>query len=51
MKRFLNVAIVVGLLILFASLIWCIWDLANHELVKKIIATILIVFAWEVYHE
>lgn len=49
MKLFLNVAIVVSLLILFASLIWYIWDPANHELVKKIIATLLVVFVGEMF--
>ena len=49
MKQFLNVAIVVSLLILFASLIWYIWDPANHELVKKIVATLLVVFVSEAF--
>lgn len=49
MKTFLNVAIVVSLLILFASLIWYIWDPANHELAKKIIATLLVVFVGEAF--
>lgn len=44
MKRFLNIVIVVSLLILLASLIWCIWDPANQELAKKISKTFLIVF-------
>lgn len=47
MKRFLNAAIVVSLLILFVSLIWYIWDPANQELAKKIIATLLVVFVSE----
>lgn len=49
MKLFLNVAIVVSLLILFASLIWYIWDPANHELAKKIITTLLVVFVGEMF--
>ena len=49
MKRFLNVAIVVSLLTLFASLIWYIWDLANQELAKKIVATLLVVFVGEMF--
>lgn len=49
MKRFLNVAIVVSLLIMFASLIWYIWDPVNRELAKKIIATLLVVFVGEVF--
>lgn len=49
LKRFLNVAIVVSLLILFASLIWYIWDPANHELAKKIITTLLVVFVGEMF--
>lgn len=49
MKRFLNAAIVVSLLILFASLIWYIWDPANQELAKKIIATLLVVFVGEMF--
>ena len=53
MKKFLNVAlniaIVVSLLTLFASLIWYIWDLANQELAKKIVATLLVVFVGEMF--
>ena len=49
MKRFLNIAIVVSLLTLFASLIWYIWDPANQELAKKIIATLLVVFVGEMF--
>lgn len=49
MKLFLNIAIVVSLLILFASLIWYIWDPANQELAKKIIATLLVVFVGEMF--
>lgn len=49
MKRFLNAAIVVSLLILFASLIWYIWDPVNQELAKKIIATLLVVFVGEAF--
>lgn len=49
LKLFLNVAIVVSLLILFASLIWYIWDPANHELAKKIITTLLVVFVGEMF--
>lgn len=49
MKRFLNIAIVVSLLILFASLICYIWDPANQELAKKIIATLLVVFVGEMF--
>lgn len=49
MKLFLNAAIVVSLLILFASLIWYIWDPANRELAKKIIATLLVVFVGEMF--
>ena len=49
MKRFLNIAIVVSLLTLFASLIWYIWDPANQEFAKKIIATLLVVFAGEMF--
>lgn len=49
MKTFLNVAIVVSLLILFASLIWYIWDPVNQELAKKIVATLLVVFVGEMF--
>lgn len=49
MKLFLNIAIVVSLLILFASLIWYIWDPANRELAKKIIVTLLVVFVGEMF--
>lgn len=49
MKLFLNVAIVVSLLILFASLIWYIWDPANRELAEKIIVTLLVVFITGVF--
>lgn len=49
MKLFLNVAIVVSLLILLASLIWYIWDPANRELAKKISATLLVVFVGEMF--
>lgn len=49
LKLFLNVAIVVSLLTLFASLIWYIWDPANHELAKKIAATLLVVFVGEMF--
>lgn len=49
MKQFLNAAIVISLLILFASLIWYIWDPANQELAKKIIATLLVVFVSEAF--
>lgn len=49
MKKFLNIAIVISLLILFASLIWYIWDTANHELAKKIIKTLLVVFVGEMF--
>ncbi len=49
MKLFLNVAIVVSLLILLASLIWYIWDPANQELAKKISATLLVVFVGEMF--
>lgn len=49
MKQFLNIAIVVSLLILFASLICYIWDPANQELAKKIIATLLVVFVGEMF--
>lgn len=49
MKLFLNVAIVVSLLILLASLIWYIRDPANRELAKKISATLLVVFVGEMF--
>ena len=49
MKRFLNVAIVVSLLILLASLTWYIWDPANRELAKKISETLLVVFVGEMF--
>ena len=49
MKQFLNIAIVVSSLILFASLIWYIWDPADQELAKKIIATLLVVFVGEMF--
>ena len=49
MKRFLNFVIVASLSILFASLIWYIWDPANQELAKKIIATLLVVFVGEMF--
>lgn len=49
MKRFLNFAIVVSLLILFASLIWYIWDPANRELAEKIMTTLLVVFVGEMF--
>ena len=49
MKLFLNVAIVVSLLILLASLILYIWDPANRELAKKISATLLVVFVGEMF--
>lgn len=49
MKLFLNVAIVVSLLILLASLIWYIWDPANRKLAKKISATLLVVFVGEMF--
>lgn len=49
MRLFLNVAIVVSLLILLASLIWYIWDPANRELAKKISETLLVVFVGEMF--
>lgn len=49
MRLFLNVAIVVSLLILLASLIWYIWDPVNQELAKKISATLLVVFVGEMF--
>lgn len=49
MKRFLNIVIVASLSILFASLIWYIWDPANRELAKKISATLLVVFVGEMF--
>lgn len=49
MKRFLNIVIVASLSILLASLIWYIWDPANQELAKKIIATLLVVFVGEMF--
>lgn len=44
MKQFLNAAIVISFLGLVGVLVWYIWDPGSRDLIRKITATLLVVY-------